>query len=53
MKKKFLSITKLLKSDILRVIHLVDMDGAFVTDDCIEYSNQEKVSYNILSFKKS
>ena len=42
----FLSITKLLKSDILRVIHLVDMDGAFVTDDCIEYSEQEKVSYN-------
>lgn len=41
----FLSITKLLKKDILQVIHFVDTDGVFVPDSCVIKSCQEKVSY--------
>lgn len=41
----FLSISKLLKTDILRVIHFVDTDGTFVPESCTIFSEQEKVSY--------
>ena len=41
----FLSVTKFLKTDILRIVHLVDTDGTFVSDSCITFSEQEKVSY--------
>lgn len=44
--ENFLSISKLYKTDILKVVHLVDTDGAFVSETCVESSNQKKVSYS-------
>lgn len=34
-------------SDIIKVIHLVDTDGAFVSEDCIRYKDIDKVEYEI------
>ena len=42
----FLSVSKLLKSDIQRIVHLVDTDGAFVPDSCVVSAAQDKVSYS-------
>lgn len=44
--ENFLSISKVCKTDILRVVHLVDTDGTFVSETCVEFSNQKKVSYS-------
>lgn len=33
------------KKDIIKVVHLVDTDGAFANDDCIKYKNIDKVEY--------
>ena len=41
----FFSTSKLLKSDILRIVHFIDTDGAFVSEDCVLSANQKKVSY--------
>lgn len=34
----YLSCSKLKQSDILQIIHIVDMDGAYVSDDVIRYN---------------
>ncbi|MDF2886773.1 MAG: hypothetical protein K0R23_1158 [Lacrimispora sp.] len=33
------------KKDILKVIHLVDMDGAFILEDQVVYGNHEEILY--------
>ena len=42
----FLSVSKLLKSDIQRIVHLVDTDGVLVSDVCVVSAAQDKVSYS-------
>ena len=42
----FISISKLLKSDIKRIVHLADTDGAFIPDSCVVSTAQDKVSYS-------
>lgn len=43
----FLSITKFHKEDILKIIHIVDMDGAYIPDSQIVKSEKEdKIKYN-------
>ena len=34
------------KKDIIRIIHIIDTDGAFIPDVNIEYGNVEKILYN-------
>jgi len=41
----FLNSSRLIPSDILQVIHIVDTDGAFVPDDCIVANPNEKLLY--------
>jgi len=33
------------KSDIIKIVHLVDLDGAFANEDCIQYKNIKGVEY--------
>ena len=41
----FLSSSRLTKSDILRIIHIVDTDGAFIPDDCVVENPNERLLY--------
>lgn len=33
------------KSDIVQIVHLIDTDGAFVNENCIEYADVDKAEY--------
>ncbi|WWU65279.1 hypothetical protein QJR26_02660 [Clostridium baratii] len=43
--KMFLKDKKFYKRDILRVVHLIDTDGAFIEDKFIKQSNEDNVKY--------
>ncbi len=43
--KNYLENSRFEKSDILKIIHLVDTDGAFVDDDTIMYKDIEHIQY--------
>lgn len=43
--KSFLNSSRLKSSDILQIIHIVDTDGAFVSNDCIVENQNEKLLY--------
>lgn len=44
--KNFLSSNKFFKrTDILKIVHLIDTDGAFVKDDLIKKDNEYKIKY--------
>ncbi|MFT5874084.1 MAG: hypothetical protein ACI8WT_003044 [Clostridium sp.] len=44
--KEFVAKDIYLKSDILNVIHLVDMDGAYISDELIVQKDIDSVEYN-------
>ena len=44
--KEFISRDIYKKSDILNVVHIVDTDGAFITDDLIIQKKIESIEYN-------
>ena len=33
------------RADVMRVVHLVDTDGAFVPDDCVLFENVQQIAY--------
>lgn len=43
--KNFLKENKFLKSDILRVVHLIDTDGAYIKDEFVKPSENNKLEY--------
>ena len=43
--EEFCSIEKLKKSDIKGIIHLVDTDGAFVSEDCVKQNSTDETEY--------
>lgn len=44
--KKFLKAKSFRKTDIIKIIHLVDMDGAYIDSSAIKYGNTNKFMYN-------
>lgn len=51
--KKEMGISKYRKQDLIRIIHIIDTDGAFISDKDIIYSNVNEISYNDSSIKTS
>lgn len=43
---KFLKVTRFRKSDLLKVVHLVDMDGAYIDPSAIKYGNVDRFKYS-------
>jgi len=43
--RKFLNENHLVISDIVRIIHIVDTDGAFIPCDCIKHNQNENLLY--------
>ncbi|MGN0027742.1 MAG: hypothetical protein ACI33I_12185, partial [Clostridium sp.] len=44
---KFLSVSKFKKTDILEVIHLVDTDGAYVSDELVKQYDTNNIIYKL------
>lgn len=43
--EEFCSIEKLKKTDIKGIVHLIDTDGAFVSEDCIKQNTSDETEY--------
>lgn len=43
--KKFLNVNRFKRSDLLRVVHLIDTDGAYIDFSMVKENNSEKVIY--------
>lgn len=42
---EYLDVSKLKKKDIKEIVHLIDTDGSFITDDAIEEKKQGEIEY--------